>query len=74
MEHVTVSLSLVAGTAGMYAVAWSPSRRDWLILRIDRGPEDGPEWRFVESNPTEDGARKIAYALYARDLALGACR
>jgi hypothetical protein len=74
MEPYEISLSLVAGTAGTFAVAYSPPRRDWLVCRSTHRPGDDPSWLWLDSHATEDGARKLAYALYARDLAREACR
>jgi hypothetical protein len=68
MEPYEINLSLVAGTAGTYAVAYSPPRGDWLVCRITHRPGDHSAWLFVESDPTECGARKIAHALYVGDL------
>lgn len=74
MDPYEINLSLVAGTAGTFAVAYSPSRRDWLICRFQRTSGDQTGWLWVDSASTEDDARKLAYATYARDLALEACR
>jgi hypothetical protein len=69
MEPYEVNLSLVAGTAGTYAVAYSPSFGDWLVCRLRRRPGINTDWLWVDSAPTEDRARKLAYALYAHALA-----
>jgi hypothetical protein len=74
MEPCEVDLSLVAGTAGTFAVTYSPPRRDWLICRFRRTNGDQTGWLWVDSAPTEEGARKLAYATYVHDLARGATR
>jgi hypothetical protein len=74
MEPYEINLSLVAGTAGTWAVAWSEPRQEWLVCHVIRGLDDVTSWLFVESSPTEDGARKLARALYARDQEREACR
>lgn len=74
MEPYKAYFMPVAGTAGTYAVAYSPPRGDWLICRIVDQPGTHPAWLLLESAPSEGDARKLAYALYARDLAREACR
>jgi len=61
--------SLVAGTAGTYAVAWSQTHQHWLILRLTSQPDGHPVWTWVESDQHEAGARRLAHALYVRELA-----
>jgi hypothetical protein len=74
MEPYEINLSLVVGTAGTFAVGYSPAREDWLVCRLRRRPSDHPDWLWVDSATTEDAARKIAYALYAQDMARRAMR
>jgi len=68
MEPYPIDPLLVAGTAGTYAVAWSQPRQDWLVLRLTPVPAGHPFWTWVESDESEVGARRIAQALYHRDL------
>lgn len=68
METPTLNCSLVDGTAGQYAVAWSEGRKDWLICRIAQRPGEHPQWVWVDADPDENRARRIAYLLYVMDL------
>lgn len=68
MEPSTLNLSLVAGTAGQYAVAWSEGRRDWLICRLAQRPGEHPAWIWVDADTDEQKARRIAYLLYVMGL------
>jgi hypothetical protein len=72
MEPYEINLSLVAGTAGTFAVAYSPPRGDWLVCRVTHWRHDNPTWLWIDSAATEDDARKLAYARYARDLSRAA--
>lgn len=68
MKPPAFNLSLVFGTAGQYAVAWSASRREWLICRITQQPGEEPTWVRVDADPDESRARRIAYLLYVLGL------
>lgn len=74
MEPYKAYFRPVGGTAGTYAVAYSPPRGDWLIYRVIDRPGAHPSWLWLESARNEADARKLAYALYALDLAREACR
>lgn len=74
MDPSNIDLSLVAGTAGQYAVACSDRRGEWLVCLFRRTNGDQCNWTFVDSRATQELAWQLAFECYARDQARGACR
>ena len=64
MEPACLELSLVPGTAGTYAVAFSRRWRDWLVFRHMSQPKGHPYWLWVATSDTEEKALSLAVQSY----------